>query len=63
MLYKSHTVIPPLGSVLVYPVCEEGSVPDTALIGMAQCQMMDGWLDGERLSLGVCLSLSLFLSR
>lgn len=53
----SHSPLP-LGSVFVYPVCEEGSVPDAVLIGMAECQVMDGWLGGERPSLSVSESMT-----
>lgn len=51
---------PPLGSVFVYPVCEEGRVPNAVLIGMAECQVMDGWLGGETVS--QCLSLTVSVS-
>lgn len=44
---SSRTVITPSGFVFVNPVCEQGSVPDAVLIGMAECQVMDGWLGAE----------------
>lgn len=49
---QSHS---PPGSVPVYPVCEEGSVPDAALIGMAECQMTDGWMAGWRETVSRCV--------
>lgn len=42
-----RAVITPSGFVFVNPVCEQGSVPDAVLIGMAECQVMDGWLGAE----------------
>jgi len=51
-----QTVITSLGAVFVSPVFEEGSVSDAALIGMAEGQMMDGWM--ERLTVSVSDSMA-----